>query len=62
MGTIQQIAEELVNLSVKEVNELAMVMKNNFSEPVSCCEELSNHITAPKEYGMKMKNRKHKKK
>jgi ribosomal protein L7/L12 len=33
MSTIQEIAEELVNLTVKEVNELAIVMKNDIDIP-----------------------------
>lgn len=30
---IQEIAEELVNLSVREVQELSMIMKNNCDMP-----------------------------
>ena len=30
MSTIQEIAEELVNLTVKEVNELSMILKNDY--------------------------------
>ena len=52
---IQEIAEELVNLTVKEVNELAMVMKNDIDMPsVRYCEESKyNHTLSPKEYGIK---------
>ena len=41
MSAIQEIAEELVNLSVKEVNELAMIMKHdNMDIPQVHYEEL----------------------
>ena len=54
---IQEIAEELVNLSINEVNELAMVMKNDMdvSMPQVRYEETpNNHTLSPKEYGMKL--------
>lgn len=59
MSTIQEIAEELVNLTVKEVNELAMVMKNDIDIPqVRYYEEPKyNHTLSPKEYGMKLINK-----
>lgn len=58
---IQEIAEELVNLSVKEVNELSMVLKNDFDIPYVQYEETpNNHTLSPKEYGMKLMDRKHK--
>ncbi len=61
MSTIQEIAEELVNLTVKEVNELAMVMKNDIDIPqVRYYEEPKhNHTLSPKEYGMKRMDYKH---
>ena len=56
---IQEIAEELVNLSVKEVNELSMVLKNDFDIPQFRYDEtLNNHTLSPKEYGMKLMDRK----
>ena len=51
---IKEIAEELVNLSVKEVNELSMVLKNDFDIPQVQYEETpNNHTLSPKEYGIK---------
>lgn len=58
MGTIAEIAEELVNLSVKEVNELAFIMKNEIDNPVCTKVDYYSYITTPKEYGMSLK-RKH---
>lgn len=59
MSSIQEIAEELVNLTVKEVNELAMVMKNDIDmPPVRYYEESKyNNTLSPKEYGMKLINK-----
>ena len=37
MADIKAIAEELVNLTVKEVNELATVLKDECSSCRSCC-------------------------
>lgn len=53
MNVIQEIAEELVNLSVKEVNELAMIMKHdNMDIPQVRYEEpLYNKVLTPKQYG-----------
>ena len=53
MSVIQEIAEELVNLSVKEVNELAMVLKNdNIDMPQVRYEEpLYNKVLTSKQYG-----------
>ena len=43
MADIKAIAEELVNLTVKEVNELATVLKDEYGiEPVSY-----THLTLP---------------
>ena len=36
MADIKAIAEELVNLTVKEVNELATVLKDEYSRCCSC--------------------------
>lgn len=60
---IQEIAKELVNLSVHEVQELSMLMNKNDGELPITIErpELKNYgVTSPKEYGMSLK-RKHKK-
>ena len=52
---IQEIAEELVNLSVKEVNELSMVLKNendsqaNFNYKMYD-PKMSNYNSSPKKY------------
>lgn len=51
---IQEIAEELVNLSIEDVNELSMVLKNDFNIPQVQFEETpNNHTLSPKEYGIK---------
>lgn len=50
---IQEIAEELVNLTVKEVNELAQIL-NNGMEPVKYDKELKNYYSSPKKYGIKL--------
>ena len=53
---IQEIAEELVNLSVHEVQELSMLMNKNDGElPIPIVRpELKNYeVTSPKEYGIK---------
>ena len=56
MGTIAEVAEELVNLSVKEVNELAFVLYHD--NPVCTKVDHYSRITTPKQYGMNLK-RKH---
>ena len=55
MSTIQEIAEELVNLSVKEVNELAMIMKHDNMDisAVRYEEPKYNRTLSPKEYGQR---------
>ena len=54
MSTIQKIAEELVNLSVKEVNELAMIMKHGIDIPAVRYEEPRyNKSLTPKQYGQR---------
>lgn len=51
MSTIKEIAEELVNLSVKEVNELAMIMKHDIDIPAVRYEEPKyNKGLSPKQY------------
>ena len=38
MADIKEFAEKLVNLSVKEVNELATILKDEYGiEPVTAC-------------------------
>ena len=59
MGTIAEVAEELVNLSVKEVNELAFVLNHGLMDnPAYAKVDYYSHITTPKQYGMNLK-RKH---
>jgi len=51
---IQEIAEELVNLTVQEVNELAMIMKHDMNIPVVHYENPKyNYNMSPKEYGQR---------
>ena len=52
---IQEIAEELVNLSVHEVQELSMLMNHgDLDMPSVCYEETpQNHTLSPKEFGIK---------
>lgn len=59
MGTLAEVAEELVNLSVKEVNELAFVLNHGLMDNPACTKvDYYSHITTPKQYGMNLK-RKH---
>jgi len=63
MTDIKAIAEELVNLTAQEVNELAMVMKHDMDIPAVRYEEpkyRDNKNLTPKQYGQ-MKNYKHNK-
>ena len=54
MTDIKAIAEELVNLSVKEVNELAMIMKHDMNIPAVRYEEPKyNKGLSPKQYGQR---------
>jgi len=55
MSSIQEIAEELVNLSVKEVNELAMVLKHDKIDmpQVRYEEPRYNKGLSPKQYGQR---------
>ena len=73
MADIKSIAEALVRLSTKEVNELAMVMKDEYDiEPTSQIYHLKEQAriaedaklfreTSPKKYGISLLNRKRKK-
>lgn len=61
MADIQSIAEELVGLSVREVQELAVVMKDEYGieaiSKVPKMEERRNGVvlhTSPKQYGIKL--------
>lgn len=58
MSSIQEIAEELVNLTVKEVNELSMILKNDYIEPVkyNMYDIKSQKITTPKQFGQNKRN------
>ena len=59
--SIQEIAEELVNLSVKEVNELSMIMKHDIDMPaVRYKNPKYNHNMSPKEYGQRKIYKRHK--
>ena len=54
MSSIQEIAEELVNLTVQEVNELAMIMKHDMDIPQAHYEEPRyNKSLTPKQYGQR---------
>lgn len=57
---IQEIAEELVNLTVKEVNELAHILKYDMDQ-ARCHSEISNKPSTPKDYGIKLYECRHKK-
>jgi len=69
MANIQEIAEELCNLTAKEVNELAMVMKGEYGiEPSACAAEIRERqeracrTLSPREYGMSLMNKRHRRK
>ena len=52
MADIKAIAEELVNLTVKEVNELATVLKDEYGiEPAAAAEEKSSFDVVLAEVG-----------
>ena len=53
MRGIQEVAEALANLSVKEVNELSFVMRTGGVEQVAFKPILHDNISTPKEYGLK---------
>lgn len=63
MPRIQEIAEELVNLTIKEVNELSMILKN-YRESIYYDFNKHNYkvkLSSPKYYGQrKTYNRRHK--
>lgn len=58
---LQELSEELVNLTVKEVNELAHIMKVDISEPTRYQTKIFDYPSTPKDYGLKLYERKHKK-
>lgn len=56
---IQEITEELINLSVHEVQELSILMNKNDGElpiPIERPELKNYGVTSPKEYGIKLIN------
>ena len=60
MSTIKEIADELTNLTVQEVNELAMIMKHDTDIPaVHYNDPKYNHYMSPKEYGQRKICKKH---
>ena len=73
MADIKSIAEALVRLSTKEVNELAMVMKDEYDmEPAAHPYSMRPNVdvrvdseiyreSSPKQYGISLLNRKRKK-
>lgn len=73
MADIKAIAEELVRMSEKEVQELAMVMNNEYNnEPSSQMYRIKEQArmaedaklfrdSSPKQYGISLLNKKHKK-
>ncbi len=72
MADIKSIAEELVKLSTKEVNELAMVTKSEYdNEPASQISSIKEQAykargakfseLSPKQYGISLLKRKRKK-
>ena len=63
MSSIQEIAEELVNISVKEVNELAMIMKHDINMDIPAVRYVDpkyNNVLSPKQYGQRKIYKKHK--
>ena len=68
MANIQEIAEELCNMTTKEVNELATIMKDEYGiEPSACAVEMhermekANRTMSPREYGMHLMNKRNRK-
>lgn len=59
MGTLQEIAEELVNLTVKEVNELANVVNHDMMQPeiVEDYDKSFKEISTPRKYGESIRNK-----
>lgn len=65
MSTIQEIAEELVNLTVKEVNELSMIIKDQEEDIAIQKYKMvnntnKNYNSSPKNYGQSIIYKKHK--
>ena len=58
MREIQEVAEALVNLSVKEINELSFVIRTGGVEQVASKPILRDNISTPMEYGLKKLNKK----
>lgn len=64
MSTIQEIAEELVNLTVKEVNELSIFIKDQEDIAIQKYKMVNNtnknYNSSPKNYGQSIIHKKHK--
>lgn len=62
MSTIQEIAEELVNLTVKEVNELSMMIKDQEDIAIQKYKMVNNtnkkYNSSPKNYGQSIIHKK----
>jgi len=65
MSSIQEIAEELVNLTVKEVNELSLIIKGQEDIAVKKYKILNNipknYNSSPKIYGQSLKHKNNRK-
>lgn len=68
MANIQEVAEQLCNMTAKEVNELAMIMKDEYGiEPSACAVaerermERNCRTMSPREYGMQLMNKRNRK-
>lgn len=67
MADIKEIAEELVKLTIKEVNELGNVMNHDMDIPQLNVESYQvyksdfDRIKSPREYGESIRHRKNKK-
>ena len=66
MADIKSIAEALVRLSTKEVNELATVMKDEYGIEANASIEVERqrienayNTMSPKEYGIYLMNKRH---
>ena len=66
MADIKSIAEALVELSTKEVNELATVMKDEYGIEAQASIEVERqrienayNTMSPKEYGIYLMNKRH---
>jgi len=65
MSGIQEVAEALIKLTAKEVNELSHIL-NNGDQPLSSDMErqryeleMSTHINSPKLYGTRLINKRY---